>query len=75
MNVELKRCYSENVLESMYDKHDGTFLCVLRFGSYIVGELEWEQGQSPNYYVLHDNYKYYFDDIKLIGILPAGEKL
>ena len=70
MNVDMKLCTGELTLDKMYETHDGKFLCILTTGNYVVGDLEWEQGYSPNYYVSGDNCKYYHYDIKSIGALP-----
>ena len=71
--VELKPCLSENTLDKLYGNHDGQFLCLLHSGTYIAGELSWEQGHAPNYYIESGNDKYYWHSIKMIGTIPDQE--
>ena len=73
MEINLKDCISENTLDTLYDKHDGAFICIVNNNQYIIGELNWEQGHAPNYYIEANNHKYYHNDIKQIGILPNLE--
>ena len=49
LTIELNQCLSENTLDNLYSKHEGQFLCLLHNGTYIAGELNWEQGHAPNY--------------------------
>ena len=70
LTIELNQCLSENTLDNLYSKHEGQFLCLLHNGTYIAGELNWEQGHAPNYYIEVDNRKYYHTAIKEIGIIP-----
>lgn len=67
LTIELNQCLSENTLDNLYSKHEGQFLCLLHNGTYIAGELNWEQGHAPNYYIESSDYKYYYHDIKMIG--------
>lgn len=69
LNIDMVECLSENTLDRLYEKHDGQFLCKLTSDLYIVGELNWDQGHAPNYYIEVDNRKYYHTSIKEIGII------
>lgn len=73
LNIAMLECKSENTLDYIYNNLDHQVLCLLNSGTYITGEVQWEQGHAPNYYVECDNSRYYCDDIKSIGALPDPE--
>ena len=70
LNIDMVECLNENTLDRLYEKHDGQFLCKLTNDQYVAGELNWEQGHAPNYYIEVDNSKYYHTAIKEICIIP-----
>lgn len=71
INIEMIDCKSEDTLSEIYAKHDGQVLCLLNNGNYIAGDLEWDQGYSPNYHIKKGLLRHYYDDIKSIGVLPV----
>lgn len=73
LNIAMLDCEGEKTLEYIYTNLDNQVLCLLNDGTYVAGELEWEQGHAPNHYVKCQNLRYSHEEIKSIGTLPIED--
>ena len=67
--INMIKCEGDKTLDSLYGEVEKV-LVISKYGEYIIGEIQWEQGRGSNYYVEDSSgSKVYSSMIDLIGEL------